>query len=514
MNLIQQEKDLQSFSDQALLQEAMQPTRGYAPYMVQTEIARRTQERDAYRKQMMAQEAQSATPIAQQNVDRFVAQNMTAMQQPAMPQSEMMPQAQGIASMAAPQMGSAMVDQALADAQAAEGIGPLMAQGGMPVQGMSEGGGVYRMQTGTRVPSFASRNEYESWLNSNAEVQRILRKSPVFRTPEENQILSSAGMELNRRKITGELKIPGVETLMKVLDPSGITGITGTVYTPPAVPREPTPTESTAPGITSTVAPQDFSSMLERARLDPFGRRISQDVVTVDTRRFEKPPGTKTDEVSAAVAPAVAPAAAPAAVAPAAAAPDTYWADLLKEMQGLTPSKEEFQKGRQAALLANLGALIGGATRRGDIAAGLGQLVGQQLAAQKEFKKEEREALRDILALRGQQRAETRADVIRREDIAREESKFQRELDFRLQQLEIQRAEVRANAEARMAAAKNDAERLAIARETANREMPLNEARRKLLEAQAEYYRSGKGDPFSNINSRSSSAAELESGGL
>lgn len=513
MNLIQQEKDLQSFSDQALLQEAMQPTRGYAPYMVQTEIARRTQERDAYRKQMMAQEAQSATPIAQQNVDRFVAQNMAAMQQPAMPQSEMMPQAQGIASMAAPQMGSAMVDQALADAQAAEGIGPLMAQGGMPVQGMSEGGGVYRMQTGTRVPSFASRNEYESWLNSNAEVQRILRKSPVFRTPEENQILSSAGMELNRRKITGELKIPGVETLMKVLDPSGITGITGTVYTPPAVPREPTPTESTAPGITSTVAPQDFSSMLERARLDPFGRRISQDVVTVDTRRFEKPPGTKTDEVSAAVVPAVAPAAAPAAVAPAAAAPDTYWADLLKEMQGLTPSKEEFQKGRQAALLANLGALIGGATRRGDIAAGLGQLVGQQLAAQKEFKKEEREALRDILALRGQQRAETRADVIRREDIARQERQFKMELDAKLQQIEVQRAEVRANAEARMAAAKNDAERLAIARDTANREMPLNESRRQLLEAQAEYYRNYKGDrPFSG--STPSSAAELESGGL
>jgi len=508
MNLIQQEKDLQSFSDQALLQEAMQPTRGYAPYMVQTEISRRTQERDAYQKQMMAQQAQGAVPVAQQNVNRFVAQNMAAMQPPAQ-----MPQGAGIASMTPPQMEAAAVDQAFMDAQA-QGIGPLMAQGGMPVQGMSEGGGVYRMQTGTRVPSFASRNEYESWLNSNAEVQRILRKSPVFRTPEENQILSSAGMELKRRKITGELKIPGVETLMKVLDPSGITGITGTVYTPPAVPREPTPTESTAPGIASTVAPQDFSSMLERARLDPFGRRISQDVVTVDTRRFEKPPGTKTDEVSAAVAPAVVPAAAPAAVAPAAAAPDTYWADLLKEMQGLTPSKEEFQKGQQAALLANLGALIGGATRRGDIAAGLGQLVGQQLAAQKEFKKEEREALRDILALRGQQRAETRADVIRREDIAREENKFQRELDFRLQQLEIQRAEVRANAEARMAAAKNDAERLAIARETANREIPLNEARRKLLEAQAEYYRNYKGDPFSNINSRSSSAAELESGGL
>ena len=61
------------------------------------------------------------------------------------------------------------------------------------------GGGIVAFDEGGDVLSFGSRDEYESWLNSNKEVQRILRKGPAARTPEENEILRNAGIELFRR---------------------------------------------------------------------------------------------------------------------------------------------------------------------------------------------------------------------------------------------------------------------------------------------------------------------------
>jgi len=496
MNLIQQEKDLQSFSDQALLQEAMQPTRGYAPYMVQTEIARRTQERNAYQKQMMAQQAQEAVPVAQQNVDRFVAQNMAAMQQPAQ-----MPQATGIASMAPPQMEAAAVDQAFMDAQA-QGIGPLMAQSGMPVQGMSEGGSVRRMQVGQ---------------TTNPEIKRILAKSPVFRTPEENQMLASAGYELTRRTTGSPTTIPGADLIKQIIDPAGITGFTGTFDLLTQEERKradeaPTLTPSSAPiispsaGIVS-VAPRDIRDMrgFILGGSDTQTGQIRGVPVTPPRETRRQPPR------DAAVAADTTPLAAPASAAATTAVQDTYYADLLKQMEGFKPSREEFERERQAALLANLGALVGGATRRGDIAAGIGQLVSQQIAAGKEFKKEEREALRDILAIRGQERAETR-----------EERRYQQNLKLEMDKIDIQRRQLAAETQYRMQAAANDAERNEIAKEAAATDKLLIDTRKRLAEAQAdyykaqaEYYRTGRGDQFNNIlRNQASSAADLEAAGL
>lgn len=70
-----------------------------------------------------------------------------------------------------------------------------------------------------------------------------------------------------------------------------------------------------------------------------------------------------------------------------------------------------------------------------------------------------------------------------------------------------------------MAAAANDAERNRIAQDAAKLDEQLLETRKRLAasqanlaEAQAEYYRTGKGDNFSSmLRNQAASAADLES---
>ena len=478
MNLIQQEKDLQSFSDQALLQEATQPRLGYAPYMVQTEIARRTQERDAYQKQMMAQQAQGAVPVAQQNVDRFVAQNMAAMQQPAA-------MASGIASVAQPSMGASAVDQAFSEAQ---GIAPLMAQA--PVQGMSEGGTVKRMQTG--MGTTPSAETYRAAIANADPITRALFNARLFRKSE-------AGL---RSEIAAIEAAGGDASALR----SELASLKGIAAAPTVKPVEvkAAPQSVSAPGIASITPPGQVDMMgLNRA-----GPRVPGAESILRGIPVTPPPRRKPrEDAKQDAAPAAAPAAPGAAPAQAPAA-DTYYADLIKQMEGFKPSKEKFERERQAMLLANLGALVGGATRRGDIATGIGQLVGQQIAAGKEFEKEEREALRDILAIRGQERAETR-----------EERRYQQGIEFKLQEIDLQRQQLAAETRYRMAAAANDAERNRIAQDAAKLDEQLLETRQNLArsqadyyKAQAEYYRTGKGDNFSSmLRNQAASAADLES---
>jgi len=75
MSLIDQQKDLESFSDQSLLQEAQQPMRGYPPYLVMAEIQRRQQDRQRVERQMAAQQ-EVAPPVAQQQAAAFAGQMM------------------------------------------------------------------------------------------------------------------------------------------------------------------------------------------------------------------------------------------------------------------------------------------------------------------------------------------------------------------------------------------------------------------------------------------------------
>lgn len=471
MNLIQQEKDLQSFSDQALLQEAMQPSRGYAPYMVQTEIARRTKEREDYQKQMMAQQAQQASPVAQQNIDRFVAQNMAAMQQQQQPQQ--MP-AEGI--MAAPGAGAmpqaAAVDQAMGDAMAAEGI-----MAGAPVQGMAEGGGVRRMLAGRTTDD--TREMY-------SRIGKFLRDFR-FRRPGE----MSEGA-LRSRRIAPEIGEGPIAT------PSSAPGIASS----PEAFEMMNAYMKNQPGI--GLAP-DFGRIASNMNLPTNVRAASNEPRDVrrDTgqgeRRVETPAPTNAAEVFIPEEIQVS-------------AKDPYWSSLRTRLSAMAPSKEEFERESRAATLAGLGALIGGATRRGDIAAGLSQLAGQQIGARRDFRREQREFEREMLGLRGQERAEARADTRERESIARDDARFNTELRLKMMQIEAQRRANESEARARMQAARNDAERLEIQRLAAQNESALLAERRDLLRAQAEYYR-GRGssqNPF-DLSNRAASAEDLAS---
>ena len=361
-----------------------------------------------------------------------------------------------------------------------------------PVQGMSKGGTVKRMQTGKST--------------TDREVARILAKSPVFRTPEENQLLTDAGYQLSRR-VMSPAKIPGADVIKKIIDPSDITGFTGVIDLSGFA--RPTPTPSLAPGIASIAPPPGQVDMMGLNRAGPRipgaesilrGIPVTPPAETLPRRKPREAVRQDAAPAAAPAAPGTTPAQAPAA--------DTYWADLIKQMEGFKPSKEKFERERQAMLLANLGALVGGATRRGDIATGIGQLVGQQIAAGKEFEKEEREALRDILAIRGQERAETR-----------EERRYQQGIQFKLQEIDLQRQQLAAETRYRMAAAANDAERNRIAQDAAKLDEQLLETRQNLArsqadyyKAQAEYYRAGKGDQFSSfLRNQAASAADLES---
>jgi len=112
-----------------------------------------------------------------------------------------------------------------------------------------------------------------------AEVLRILKKSPYSRTAEENALLQAAGIEVSRRTIGEPVKIPGADIIKRIIDPSDITGFTGVIgIEPPSAPAVATaPTQSAVPTTTSPfaaqAAPASFDQMLAGAQ-----RGVPQDV--------------------------------------------------------------------------------------------------------------------------------------------------------------------------------------------------------------------------------------------
>ena len=172
-------------------------------------------------------------------------------------------QMQGGMPQGAPQMqGGPQMPQQMPP-QMAQGLGSMNA-GAMENPSFA-GGGIVAFQEG------GGPTDSESL---EAEVRRILKKSPVFRTPEENEILRAAGMELERRTIPKEgLTLPGADIIKKIVDPSGITGFTGQIYTPPAAAPEAAPAQSAVPG-TSVANPyanpaaagSAFDALVEQAR--------------------------------------------------------------------------------------------------------------------------------------------------------------------------------------------------------------------------------------------------------
>lgn len=449
MSLIDQQKDLENFSDQALLQEAMQPMRGYPPFLVAAEIQRRQQDRSRVQQQTMAAQPE-APPVAMQQAAQF-ANQMAPMTQPEPVMGGMPPEA-GM-GMAAPMMASAAPAE------------PVGIMGAAHVQAMAVGGEVKRMQDGKTVPDDPFYR-FGSFLTKIPSMIPI-RRSEVGLVRSIEQIEKAGG---NASALRAELaRLKGTSAA-------------------PAIGETPVATPSSAPGIASVATPSqmDIASVLKA----PQGSYL-RGVPVGGTATTERTPS--------AVRPAVsAPRAAPAGieqlqdVAVTGKRTDPYYLEAAGEMYKFAPSREDFERRSQAETLVGLGEIIGGATQRGDIAKGLAALTRQRLAGEREMQREERDFRMAMMGLRGQERAEARADTREAAAIARDEARFKLETDLKIRELDMRRMALREEATARAAAAKNDTERLAIQRKAADLDEQLLEDRQNLLKAQADYYR-GKG---------------------
>ena len=445
MSLIDQQKDLENFSDQALLQEAMQPMRGYPPFLVAAEIQRRQQDRSRVQQQTMAAQPE-APPVAMQQAAQF-ANQMAPMAQPEPVMGGMPPEA-GM-GMAAPMMASAAPAE------------PVGIMGAAPVQAMAGGGEVKRMQDGMNVPGQPLSNLIRRGLSALSP-----RRSGTSLMREIARVEAAGGD-------ASALKAELAKVQREIV---------------PEVGAGPVATPSSAPGIASVATPSqiDIASVLKA----PQGSYL-RGVPVGGTATTERTPS--------AIRPAVsAPRAAPAGieqlqeVAVTGKRTDPYYLEAAGEMYKFAPSREDFERRSRAETLVGLGEIIGSATQRGDIAKGLAALTRQRLAGEREMQREERDFRMAMMGLRGQERAEARADTREAAAIARDEARFKLEIDLKIRELDMRRMALREEATARAAAAKNDAERLAIQQRAADLDEQLLEDRQNLLKAQADYYR-GKG---------------------
>jgi hypothetical protein len=447
MSLIDQQKDLENFSDQALLQEAMQPRRGYPPFLVAAEIQRRQQDRSRVQQQTMAAQPE-APPVAMQQAAQFASQ-MAPMAQPEPVMGGMPPEA-----------GMGMAGSMAGSMPSPEPVGIM---GAAPVQAMAGGGEVKRMQAGMNVPGQPLSN--------------LIRRGLSALSPRRSG--TSLMREIARVEAAG-----GDASALKAELARVQRGIA------PEVGAAPVATPSSAPGIASVAAPSqiDMASVLN-APQGSYLRGVPVGGATATTERVAAP---------SAKPAAVTPRAAPAGieqlqeVAVTGKRTDPYYLEAAGEMYKFAPSREDFERRSRAETLVGLGEIIGGATQRGDIAKGLAALTRQRLAGEREMQREERDFRMAMMGLRGQERAETRAEARETAAIARDEARFKAEMDYKLRDLDMRRAALREETAARIRAANNDAERLAIQQRAADVEEQLLAAREDLLKAQAEYYR-GKG---------------------
>lgn len=457
MSLIDQQKDLENFSDQALLQEATQPQFGYPPYLVTAEIQRRQQDRARVQQQTMAAQGE-APPVAQQQVAEF-ANQIAPMAQPEPVMGGMPPEA-----------GMAMAGSMAGSMPSPEPVGIM---GAAPVQAMAHGGEVKRMQDGMNVPGQPLSNLIRRGLSALS-----LRRSEMGLVRSIEQIEKAGGDASALRAELARLK--GASA--------------------PAIGEAPVATPSSAPGIASVAAPSqiDMASVL-KAPQGSYLRGVPVGGATATTERVATP---------AAKPAAVTPRAAPAGieqlqeVAVTGKRTDPYYLEAAGEMYKYAPSREDFERRSQAETLVGLGEIIGSATQRGDIAKGLAALTRQRLAGEREMQREERDFRMAMMGLRGQERAETRAEARETAAISRDEARFKAEMDYKIRDLDMRRAALKEEATARAQAASNDAERLAIQKRAADLDEQLLAAREDLLKAQAEYYR-GKGAsalPFGGQN--------------
>ena len=409
MSLIDQQKDLESFSDQALLQEASQPMRGYPPYLVMAEIQRRQEDRQRVQRQAQAQEPKQP-PVATQQIQAFINQMQAPVTQPEAITADM-GQMAGM-GMAEPQIAPEQMQMAPEEAMMDQS--GIMA--GAPVQGMAGGGVVQRKQTGGGFFSDRSRPFGEALLAA-------LTPSP--RSSEYSLV-----------KRIRELKDAGKDTSALEAELSRMKGRVSA----PALGAGPTPTASSAPGITSLRADPEMQRQFTASMNEIKGRDLMNvpQIQGVPVERQKSAPRPRPPAAPGASAP-MAPAGVPAAAAAAPA--DTYWDDMMKRFEGYQPSEKEFEQDRRAALLASLGEAVGGATRRGDIAKGLASIAREQVGSKREFQKQMREYEMGLMGLRGQQRTETKAEKRAADAMAEETRRYNEQTALERQRIGIKMME-------------------------------------------------------------------------
>jgi hypothetical protein len=474
MSLIDQQKDLESFSDQALLQEATQPMRGYPPYLVAAEIQRRQQDRDRVQRQSAAQQPE-APPVSEQQINMFASQ---LAQQAPMAAGE----APGADMMG---MGGVGIEQPMMAPEApTEDLG-IMSQA--PVQGMAHGGEVHRMQAGRTAPG---TNPSIEALNSSILRAIMPRRSEVGLRNEIARIKAAGGDASALEAELAKLKGVGIasaaaapaplatrprEEIVAAQSPLAASD-SGGPSTRGRYRRVPIPEAKPEPGIAALGGP--------RTQAQPAGQRAMPEQLTE-----VQVTGKRTDP---------------------------YYLEMMSEYAKYKPSEKEFERASRAEMLAGLGEIIGGATQRGDIAKGLSALARRQASASRDFQREQREYDMALMGIRGQQRQEQRTEARDAAAIARDDARFNAELKLKMSDLEQRRMALREEAAYRMQAARNDAERVAIQRLAEKRENDLNASRMDLLKAQAEYYRGRQTqDPLSGLaRQRANTAEEIDQSGL
>jgi len=359
-------------------------------------------------------------------------------------QQQMQAQQGGIAGMQAPAPAPQAMDRGLGAIDAGLMEYPQFAGGG--VVALAEGGDPER--------------------ELKAEIQRILRKSPLTRTEEENNLLRRAGMELSSRGLGED---SGVGRLNKRLSEPFIREAFGMPYAseadiakgggaamnerilralgaeqviPQAPPAQPqvTPSQSAVPMGAAMSPFASFDQNLAVAKTDSFGRPVQQEPV---------PPAAPAPRSmgggSAGMGSRLAQMRKEVEGRQFESIPDTFSPEeqkrIEKAMAGLDAEKKD--AGRMA--LAEAGFRMAAAASRGGRqrtsflgAAAEGAIGGMQQyrAAQKELRQTERELSREMSDLRKYQDQVARGERTAKRDF--EEKKYQN-----IFQLETQAEQIR-----------------------------------------------------------------------
>lgn len=411
MSLIDQQKDLENFSDQALLQEAMQPMRGYPPYLVAAEIQRRQQDRSRVQQQTMAAQPE-APPVAMQQAAQF-ANQMAPMAQPEPVMGGMPPEA-----------GMDMAGSMAGSMPSPEPVGIM---GAAPVQAMAGGGEVKRMQVGRTVTSYdpLGRIVGESMGAAGRGIVgagELISGSSMLAPGSVASLRGKAAAEADRlrRRIALNRSL-GLDTSQQEAALRALEG-----GDQPAAAPTPASLFNVRPGtdfggeVSAPTTDADISTLDSGIPSIPISRRgdfmstyrdVLGRIAPLETVGIQ----SRKDILEGRVTPQ------------GRVALDPFYVEEAKRLEQFRPSREKFERGSQAEMLAGLGAIIGGATQRGDIARGLAALTRQQREAERDFRREEREFAGFESGLRREERAEAMMRDQARTAAAREERQMSRQ---------------------------------------------------------------------------------------